>query len=425
MKVKLLILFFAFLLFEIPLGLNVNLAPGVSPKNLFLYVLLVFVVIDMMVSPTEFKFNLIGLHLAFLGLIAYIGVNWAVSSVGYTSFDYPVGPSFMNFKSSYVDRYLVLFVFLYGITSRRDAYFVLRVLVGIVVFSSFLTLLDVLKLPDLAIMDVRDGRVEGPIGQPNQYGGFLAFWIPICICVYLTSQGKQKVFVGLGTIVTIGMLVLSGSRGAMLGSLAGAIVSVVYLRRYLRGKVIVRGIFAGLLVSVAIVLVVSVQFTEVVESRIERTTAGDASTVTAGRVDIWSKALQTMAKNPQSFIFGNGWRTFDPIIGRGAHNMYLNMLFELGVIGLILYLILLYKLLKLFRISVNQASGAARTYIIGVIFSFFAIIISTSSSELYRPWMLIWACTGLMLRLVLIDRADAKQSRIRSAQVPRQLSSSS
>ena len=127
-----------------------------------------------------------------------------------------------------------------------------------------------------------------------------------------------------------------------MGSIAGSLIAIVILRRHLSSVVVIRGTAKALLVASAVLLFVGLQFTDMVEERIERTTSDDATQITAGRIDIWSAALSEMNENRMSFLLGNGWTSFRLIVDKGSHNTYLRILFELGLLGLSIYLILIY-----------------------------------------------------------------------------------
>lgn len=412
MKEKLLIALFAFLLFAESLGLDVNLAPGLSMKNALLYGLLVAIIIEATVSATEFRFSFVSLHSIFVLLIAYAGASWAISAVGYSKVDYPVVNSFMSLKATLVDRYLILLVYLYALKSREQVLYVVRALVWLVIISSFITLIDLLNIPNLGIIeDPVDGRVQGPAGQPNEYGGFLAFWIPACIGIYLTSHGRRRIFIGVGILVSIGMLILTGSRGGMLATIAGSMIAVVMLRRYLPFVGIMRGTVVALVATISVGLVASLEFSEVIEERVEQTTADDVHTISAGRIVIWSEALSRMNKNPESYVYGNGWMSFRFFADTSAHNTYLRMFFELGAIGLILYVMLFFVPIHLFRSGLQWAQGTSRTYLIAVIFALCTVVVTTVFSELHRSWMMIWAYVGLMLRLTFIEHSNAKKKQ--------------
>jgi len=424
-KEFLLIALFSFMLFEVPLGLDVNLAPGLSIKNAFLYILLVAIVIQASAVNKAFRISLLSLHSIFIALIAYIAISWAISATGHIEIDYPIFGSFILLKTTVIDQYMFMFVYLYALTSHKQVLYVARALVWVVVISSFLTLIDLLNIPDLGIFeeDKNEGRVQGPVGQPNRYGGFLAFWIPVCVGTYWTGRTSGKIVIGVGILCSVGLLILTGSRGAIVGTVAGSMLAIVFLGRYLPTRMVVRRALSAVVVAAAILLVVSFQFTDMVEDRFERTISDDVSTVTAGRFDIWSEALSKMWEHPASFVYGNGWNSFDLTMVKtvsaparqttksahtSAHNMYLRLLFELGGIGLALYLGLLYVTIRHIRSGIQSAQGISKMYLVATVFAICAISVSTMFSEVSRTWMMIWAYTGLMLRLALISRSDAK-----------------
>ncbi|MEM9403019.1 MAG: O-antigen ligase family protein [Pseudomonadota bacterium] len=404
MKSYLLIIFFFFILFEVPLGFNVNLAPGLSPKNLMLYILLVWIALEHSASRSGIRLSPASLNLCFLALIIATMFSWAISVVGYKSIDYPLVRGFVELKSSSVDHYVIMLVFAFSLAEKEDVLKVAKWVSGIVVFSSIFTVVELTDILPLGLIDEGiDGRVKGPIGQPNQYGGFLAFWFPVCAAAYFASRGMTRNYFAVGTLLALGLLILSGSRGALLGSVAGAVLAVVYLRRVLPGQVVIKGTFATVLIGAVVVAVIMLQFSEVIEARIERTTSGGTKQVTAGRGEIWGKAIHEMIDNPASFLYGNGWMTFRLLLDKGAHNMYLEKLFELGVIGLSIWLALLASLLSLLRSALRVAARDSAPYLYGAVFGVFAIIVSTFFSELYRPWMLIWSYLGVAVKLALIE----------------------
>lgn len=405
MKQYSLILLFVFVLLEVPLGLEMDFAPGLSIKNAVLYVFLIVIAIQATISSTELKISFVALHAVFLLLIVFSGASWAISALGYEKIDYPIRASFIVWKTAWLDRYLFMLVYLYALNSRDQVFQVARALILVVLVSSVMTLIDFLNFPDLGIFEVDklEGRVQGPAGQMNQYGGFLAFWTPVSFGLYFSSHRLTRFFVGTAVLISVLLLILTGSRGAMMGAVAGSVMAVVILRHHLPARYLTRGALTALLVMTAILVVAFTQFSEVLDSRIERTTAGDVRTVSAGRIDIWSEALSKMADNPESFVFGKGWNSIRLHMDKSSHNMYLGILFELGAIGVGLYVALLYLLLKIFRSGLRSAEGPTRTYLIAVIFALCAVIVSTAFSELFRPWLLIWAFIGLMLRFAFLE----------------------
>lgn len=70
-----------------------------------------------------------------------------------------------------------------------------------------------------------------------------------------------------------------------------------------------------------------------------------------GRIEIWNSYLQILFENPLRMFIGHGigstniglMNNFD--ISRSPHNVFIELFFEIGLIGLILFLFILYKMI--------------------------------------------------------------------------------
>ena len=63
------------------------------------------------------------------------------------------------------------------------------------------------------------------------------------------------------------------------------------------------------------------------------------------RLNIWSDKLEFLNENKLSFISGIGLGG-SRIFGEGSHNLYLTYILETGIFGLVLFLLLMYKIIK-------------------------------------------------------------------------------
>lgn len=124
---------------------------------------------------------------------------------------------------------------------------------------------------------------------------------------------------------------------------------------------------------------------------------------------IWQAGLNVMADNPISFITGMGWHTFAAYVGIVPHNTYLWYFFNLGVIGLVLYLLILRNVLKLTREAVNGISDDGDMLLLGFLFGFAALLVSVCFVDLFAPWYFIWAYAGVMARIAVQMNAEARQ----------------
>jgi O-antigen ligase len=209
-------------------------------------------------------------------------------------------------------------------------------------------------------------RAYGVFGQPNPYGGYLASLIPLSLGLFLAARaassrwGNPWVLAAVGGILTLGLL-MSLSRGGMLG-LAGAVLLMLVIgsRRWrpavLAGLLALslgvlafpfgllpgplQGVVGGFLGGFSIFDVRGVVPTPANFSIIQR-------------LAVWSSAWSMWLEHPW---LGIGVGNFGVLYPRyalpfwdfpqeHAHNYYLNLLAETGVVGLAAYLIFFASLL--------------------------------------------------------------------------------
>lgn len=112
-----------------------------------------------------------------------------------------------------------------------------------------------------------------------------------------------------------------------------------------------------------------------------------------GRYDIYSKTSQMILNsNNKQLIFGNGYNAVAKTIGIGAHNDFLEILYNYGLIGLMLYLIfwgaLVFRLLRLRE----QSQAHIVSLIIFFFGSMFSSMVTTQVQML--PLALFWGITS-------------------------------
>ncbi len=159
------------------------------------------------------------------------------------------------------------------------------------------------------------------------------------------------------------------------------------------------------LATVAVTIVVLLN-TDLAGDLIQRFTykmSGSSTNISSNRTNIWAAALQQMSEQPLSFFTGFGSDAYDHInrIGVNTHNVYLNHLFNLGLPGLTLYCLLIYKLISNCRRAISKATGAARDQLIAFVFGLAALSVALFFVQMYQPWIWAWAYIGLIMRLAV------------------------
>lgn len=160
----------------------------------------------------------------------------------------------------------------------------------------------------------------GIFNDPNDLGMLFVMALPMA--VYLGYAGRAGLLRKALWLAVVGMLVygiyLTDSRGTMLAMLM-VLGSYIWLRR-------------GLLPAAALAGVALVGLM-MLPSRMQEMDVSEASA--AGRVDSWYEGIQMFTANP---IFGIGADNFSDLHNLTAHNSFVLVMAETGIIGFAVWL---------------------------------------------------------------------------------------
>ncbi|UNC93591.1 O-antigen ligase family protein [Candidatus Contubernalis alkaliaceticus] len=183
-------------------------------------------------------------------------------------------------------------------------------------------------------------------------------------------------FLLLGSMVIVTMIFLTGSKGAWIALLITFITFTVFIslkQKKINSRLLMTAVLLFTLIFFVILMggelfarfEAFVRFTDLMEEGIGTAT---------GRTEIWSAGFKLIQDN---FLFGVGLNNFAYWVGREPHSIYISILAEQGVIGLIIFLlfmgIIIWDLLKfskdiraqtalLFTLSVLFGGLAATNY---------------------------------------------------------------
>jgi len=410
MRQFLLISLFAILLTDIMIGPGLSLGPGLSIKNAMLYLIFVALVLEFVLSDRDLLRETWPLHTAWTLLAFYATFTWlAIVLLGlHRGYD-NVG-SFITLKGQIVDLLLFLLVYLYGPRDANKSISVLKWLIGLLVAFNLVTLIDFLNVPDLGIIpDRHDGRITGPVKEVNQYGAILIFMIPITAGLVLGSRGAMKALYAFGTVLAFVLLGLTVSRGSYVGLLVGSLGAMYLVRHHIRKGAVLKG---GLIVLVVVLLAgitVAVVNPEGFLGKFQFGESTNANQLSSGRLDVWFRVLTKMSYWPVSFITGYGWNSYRALIGiyGDPHNTYLLYWFNLGLIGLGLYISIVVWTIKYTVSSLKFVSKELASVVIGFTIGFMAIHVAAFFVLIYTPWLFIWAIAGTILRIIANEKGMA------------------
>lgn len=243
-------------------------------------------------------------------------------------------------------------------------------------------------------------RAYGTFEQPNPFAGFVGMVLPIAIALTayygartayslvarhwpgISHYASRLAYHAIITVVLAAGLYLSFSRGAWLGAAAaiGAIIVFAPKRLWiglalgaaaLIGLVALSG--AGLLPA-AINERLADAGTLLEIRDVRGVPINDANYALIERQAHWQAALNMLAEQPWT---GVGFSNYQPLYERyrllnwpmplgHAHNIYLNVAAETGILGLCLYLLLWISVLALTFRTIRRAQGFDRAVAVGL-----------------------------------------------------------
>src|SRR5581483_9395116 len=192
-----------------------------------------------------------------------------------------------------------------------------------------------------------------------------AFFL-VMICVALFRRGGwlpcSRKALAAGGVLFSAALVFSYSRASVL-NLVAALIAFSYLQGLRIRRVL---LFAGATAAAGVIVAYAAfpQFTESYWLRLRftaETLFNSPEWALSGRLQSWRTLLDFLSTHPWHWIFGVGYKTlpYSDYIGRPvvADNMYLGLLVETGVVGLLAFLVFNISILRSARRAAYSADA--------------------------------------------------------------------
>lgn len=247
-----------------------------------------------------------------------------------------------------------------------------------------------------------------PGEEPNYTSASLVFPFAMALAFYRSSQGGRKIFwtaiAGLTAVACVGTYSRSGF-------LAITLIGGLYLLRgNLAQAVVPLGLLGGVFIT-AVTLIPSLH------KRIFGI-GGAVQDGATGRFDLWKQAIDIWLESP---VFGSGMSSFYDRYHGAVHNSYLQVLAETGLVGFLLYLMVIVAAVRIGRrlhSSVLQALGSRdielstmmQAGLIG-----FCFMISTVT---YQDVKLFWLACGAFASLYLVSAETPKENEAIHLETP-------
>ncbi len=414
MRRNLLFGLFALLFVADTLGIDLMLVRGLSAKNIILYLFLFGLVLESILQTRPVKIELLEVHVPFVAMIAYAVIAWVfftranILDLSYETRggDFNELGNLLRIKAFLIDRYAFFLAFFYGIATLEDARWVMKRIVWLVIAGNVLTLIDAFNVPDLGIIHQRgDSRVSGPLGESNNYAAFCLLFLPIMTVLGILARDAARVGYLCGALATFIVIVLTTSRGALLGLMFGLTVGLFFMRHHL-GIGRLAKVITGLTVTVVLaVAIAAIGFSDLLIARfVEKTGSSDLQTMTSGRSENWGYLIGLLLAEPASLLFGYGWGMSRKLNDIATHNTYLEYIFDLGAVGLTTLVGVLRGVIRVTRRAIDVATSELQAELGAFLIGFLSLCCAIFFVNLFTPWLYIWAFCGLMVRIAFEAR---------------------
>jgi len=272
-----------------------------------------------------------------------------------------------------------------------------------------------------------DGRLYFNMLHPNLVGSMVCILCAPLVYNLISEKGKLKAAVnGIAILLMAYLIVLTASRGALAGFIAGsAVVFSVYAYCNWKTQRFYRMITAFSIATVVLGVLICL-FAPAYLNRILSMADYNALSSGGDRLGLWKNAWNIFSESP---IMGTGAGTFAYQIQKydikntfDAHNFILDLLTNTGVLGLLLYLapiifIIIKMVKRIIRIknfkseSLKESENVGYAIDTAVLF----VIVSVHLNSLFTPHltfmvtaMPLYALYGLCSSLPLMKAAIAK-----------------
>jgi O-antigen ligase len=348
---------------------------GITELNLIIYILLFLSAIHIVIKRGKPSFH----RHDFIILIYLI---YCMFSVGYSYFynGYPFKKELFALKN-WMNPIVIYFLIKNSIENRKQAIALSNSLTIILVLSSAISLIGYFLMPDIF---ATRGRVAGVVGQSNLFGMFIVTLSPL---LFLTIDPRKKIIKFISIAIVMIALIQTGSRGAFLGQFI-VLVLILYKKRHK-----INAVKVGVFVILGFLLVLSLPLFQGqdVFTRFKKADNEDLSGYSHGRLNAWPLMLKEYSKKP---ILGYGFNSFSrefsiKYTGKpfATHNEYIDILFTLGIIGFLLFVLIFYNIWKVLKKNDDLLIACACRY--GIMGYFVHITFSNPNQTRYFFWLIV------------------------------------
>lgn len=372
---------------------------GVSQLNLVIFTFFLFSIYQVVIKREKaciHSFDYIILVYIFYCLLSII---YSCYSNGYSYVE-----ELILFKNRLLNHFIIYFLLKNAIGNIRQARALLTTLIVALVLLSTFGILANFFWQDAFIST--SGRTRAIFECSNTFGMFIVLTSPLLIIVAQPRDSIIKFVKMLSIILVMITLIKTGSRAAFLSQCV--ILGLIFWESKQKSRAVVGGIVAF------VMLFALLNFTTLGEktvfTRLQMEEGKECINYDGGRFAAWQASFREYLKKPfLGYGFNSFMRAFAlQFAGKkfAAHNQYLDNLFNLGILGLILFVLIYYKIWAF--LSQYDDLIVARACRYGITGYLVAITFQNLTDVRYTLWIVL----AVVLRFIDLEKNKTRDMNI-------------
>ncbi|MFN0139420.1 MAG: O-antigen ligase family protein [Pyrinomonadaceae bacterium] len=320
-----------------------------------------------------------------------------------------------SFNDTFIKAVIIFVVLVNVVRTRRRLMAMLWLSFGIGLYLS-VRALQLYQEGTFSVESYRVGisEIEGMFGNPNEMALHLVMMAPITLALALASKNKlMRIVYVVVTILFVAANTVTYSRGGFLGLLATVLVLAWKLGRKYRLNVTIATVLGGALLMVAAPGNYGLRMLSIFIPGLDPVGSSDA------RREMLERSLLITARNPWGIGIGNF-----PIVGihnHVSHNAFTQVSSELGLLGLVVYLVFMISPFRKLRVIERKCFDADDHnwfyYVsIGLQASIVGYWVSSFFASVAYNWFIYYLIAyAVAFRRIYNLETDAKESEATSA----------
>ncbi len=250
-------------------------------------------------------------------------------------------------------------------------------------------------------------RIYSTLENPNVLGEYILLVLPISISLMWTKKNiLPKLFYALISLIMAVALILTFSRGCWIGIMASAAIFITFVAGKLWGLALLALPFVPMIMPESIIN----RFMSIGDMK-------DSST--SYRVYIWMGTLLMLKDfwltgvglGTEAFTQVYPFYSYSSIVAPHAHNMFLQIMVESGIIGIVMFLFLIFMFVKklIDGYQYVKKDSELSVLIVGIAAAVFGFLVQGLFDNCfynYRVFMIFWAVIAIGIAAVYVARSD-------------------